>query len=180
MQPNLIKSTADSALELLDFRGRGSAEAFLLSWVAWEGLKVRVLAVGLHTHGWSVADIYESLPNGRIYQDKNYGAVFHQVFGTSPHGTQGVSSTWAEIEAFRDVRHRYVHGARGSSPAKLEAATHLITERVLEPQWLAVAKVSTTEGKVPLGDPYRRLVTARGRTRSRASLNDMLKSSIKR
>ena len=51
MQPNLIKSTAESSLTLLGGKGRGTPEALLLAWVSWEGLKIRVLFVGLGLHG---------------------------------------------------------------------------------------------------------------------------------
>lgn len=180
MQPNLIKSTADSALELLEFRGRGSAEAFLLSYVAWEGLKVRLLVVGLHMHGWAVADIYEQLPAGKIFQEKNYNSIFRSVFGSPPASTKGIGEHWKSIDQFKDIRHRYVHGASGASPDKLEAATHLIIERVLEPEWLTTIKVTTLEGKPALGNPYRKLVTSRTRKKSKTSLNELMKDSIKR
>lgn len=180
MQPNLIKSTAGSANTLLDIRGYGSPEAFLLSYVAWEGLKVRLLVVGLHMHGWAVADIYEQLPAGKIFQEKNYNSVFRWVFGSPPASTKGIGEDWKSIDQFKDIRHRYVHGASGASPDKLEAATHLITERVLEPEWLTTMKVNMLEGKPSLGNPYRKLVTSRTRKRSKSSLHEILKSSIKR
>ena len=131
MQPSLIRSTAETSLDLLAMRGRGSPESLLLAWVAWEGLKMRLLVVGLAKCGWRVSDVYDVLSASRLHTQEDYRALFAEVFGASPESTRGVGAQWRAIEDFRGVRNRYVHGTRGSAPAKLEAGTHLITGRVL-------------------------------------------------
>ena len=180
MQPSLIRSTANSALDLLELRGRGSTEAFLLSWVAWEGLKVRLVVVGLNMQGWQVSDVYAGLTDGRVHTNQNYLALFRTIYGRNPHNVSGVGDTWRQIEEFREVRNRYVHGTRGAAPAKLEAATLMITERVLDPSWLRGTPIKTEEGMSKLGDPYRRLVASRARHRSKASLKEMLVNAVTR
>lgn len=61
------------------------------------------------------------------------------------------------------MRNRYVHAVRGSAPLRLEAGTHLITERVLDPLWLATMQVLVEGSKrdwvIPIGDDRLALVT---------------------
>ena len=174
MQPNLIRSTADSSLSLLASRGRGTPEAFLLAWVAWEGLKIRVLVVGLSMQGWKVQDIYDVLSQDKVHAVDHVRGLFKAVFNSYPENARGVGQDWCLIEDFRDVRNRYVHGARGAAPLRLEAGTHLITQRVLDPSWLAPLTVVVDGERTRLGDPYRRLPSKRWRYRSRASLRELI------
>lgn len=180
MKPNLIKSTANSALELMTYHGRGSTEAFLLSWVAWEGLKIRLAVVGLHMQGWKVADIYDGLSAARVHSNENYLRLFRTIYGSNPQNTKGIGSQWKTIEEFRTIRNRYAHGTGGAAPMKLEAGTHLITDSVLDTDWLSRVPITTENGRVSLGDPYRRLVTTRSRHRSHTSLKALLKEVAQR
>lgn len=177
MQPSLIRSTAESSLTLLDARGRGSPEALLLAWVAWEGLKVRVLVVGLAMHGWKVQDIYDAVSTERVHTVEHVRGVFRTLFGAFPENTKGVSKTWQHIEQFREVRNRYVHGARGAAPLRLEAGTHLITEHVLDTAWLHGMPFALEGQRTTLGDPYRRLSSSRTGGRSLSSLRNLLRDA---
>lgn len=177
MQPNLIKSTAESSLTLLGERGRGTPEALLLAWVAWEGLKTRTLVVGLAMQGWKVQDIYDALAAESVHTREHVRGVFRSVFGSFPDNTKGISQTWQHIEQFREVRNRYVHGARGAAPLRLEAGTHLITEHVLDTTWLHDVRIVVDGQRTVLGDPYRRLPSTRARYNSPSSLKTLLRDS---
>lgn len=174
MQPHLIRSSAESALALLEESERGTPQALLLAWVAWEGLKIRVLVVGLAMQGWRVADIYDVLSDERVHSVAHLRGLFREVFGSYPEGARGIAPTWKAVEEFRDLRNRYVHGTRGAAPMKLEAGTHLIVGCVRDPSWISVLSVSIDGVKTPLGDPYRRLPSFRGAYRSKSSLKELV------
>jgi hypothetical protein len=180
VQPNLIKSTAESSLTLLGDKERGTPEALLLAWVSWEGLKIRVLVVGLAMQGWKVQDIYDVLSEDKVHALDHVRGLFKEVFGAFPESAKGVGQTWKQIEEFREVRNRYVHGTRGAAPLRLEAGTHLITEHVLDPSWLSSLPVIVDGERTHLGDPYRRLPRTRARYRSKASLKELVERARRR
>lgn len=177
MQPHLIKSTADTSLALLRLHGRGSPEAFLLAWVAWEGLKIRILVVGLATKGWRVQDVYDVLSAQRVHDHRHVRHIFKQLFGSFPESTPGLGEAWRGIEAFRGVRNRYVHGTRGADPLRLESATRSITERVFDTAWLEDLSVRVDGEKRQLGDPYRRMIGRRAGHKSKDSLTDLIREA---
>lgn len=164
-------------MRLLDERGRGTPEALLLAWVAWEGLKIRVLVVGLAMQGWKVQDIYSAVSTERVHTVDHVRGVFRAVFGSFPENTNGVSKTWQHIEQFREVRNRYVHGAKGAAPLRLEAGTHLITEHVLDTTWLHGIPITLEGQRTTIGDPYRRLTSSPTGHRSSSSLRTFLRDS---
>jgi len=174
MQPHLIKSTSDSAMTLLGTRGRGTPEALLLSWVAWEGLRVRLLVVGLSLQGWRVQDVYAALSAGRFHHVAHYDNIFRTTFGAKPHNAKGVGAQWQSIEQFRAIRNAYVHGTRGSSPLRLEAGVHLLRDAVMDPSWLSNLPVRTGTETVRLGDPCRRLTSRRMGARSIFELRSLI------
>lgn len=177
MQPNLIKSTAESSLSLLGERGHGTPEALLLAWVAWEGLKVRLMVVGLTMQGWQVQDIYEVLSAEQVHTRDHVRGILYSLFGSFPENTKGIGTTWAQIEQFREVRNRFVHGTRSAAPLRLEAGTHLITDHVLNTEWLHNASIRIDGSRIALGDPYRRLTGRRNGLRGKASLISLIRET---
>ncbi len=63
---------------------------------------------------------------------------------------------------------------QGSAPAKLEAGTHLITGRVLDPSWLSGLAISVDGEPVKIGDPYRRLPSSQSSYESRLALIELV------
>ena len=177
MQPNLIRSTAESAQVLLHHRGYGSPEAFLLAWVAWEGIRTRILVVALVMKGWRVKDIYPELAHAHP-DSRQYQRLFRVILGTSPQQIKGTGETWRQIEQFRKTRNAIAHGIGTSSPARLEAATHLIVEAAESPEWLARIQVILETGPEPLGDIYRRLSPRHQHPGSLRSLRELINAGI--
>lgn len=175
MQPNLIISTAHSADSLLEAKGHGCPEALLLAWVAWEGLRVRTLCVGLAKMGWQIQDVYDVLSKERAYTTGQYDRLFAHIFGKRPHNSSGIGTTWSAIEAYRVIRHRYVHGMGGAKPSLLEHGTLFITAHVADPEWLARLQVMTTNGRIPIGHPYAVQRGGRERKRPKAELSRLLR-----
>lgn len=174
VQPSLIRATANSSLTLLGEEGRGTPQALLLAWVSWEGLKIRILVVGLAMRGWKVQDVYEVLSEDKVHTHAHIRGLLKEVFGSYPENIKGIGYRWEQIEEFRTVRNRYVHGTRGAAPLRLEAGTHMITDHVLDPTWLAPLPVLVDGVQKRLGDPYRRLPSLRPRFQSKASLKELV------
>ncbi len=65
-------------------RGQGTPEALLLAWVAWEGLKIRILVVALAEKGWKVRDVYSALADAKLHSLEHYNAVFKKVVDNYP------------------------------------------------------------------------------------------------
>ena len=161
-------------MTLLGSHGRGTPEALLLSWVAWEGLRIRLLVVALCMSGWQVKDIYAALSAERFHSSPHYDNLFRVVFGARPQNSSGISGRWQQIESFRRDRNAFVHGTRGGPPLRLEAGVHLLQDSVINPEWLAHLRLKTDVECRTLGDVYRRLPTQRGRPRSSTELRQLV------
>lgn len=177
MQPNLIRSTANSAMTLLGEQDSGTPEALLLAWVAWERLRIRLLVVALCMQGWQVKDVYDPLPSERFHTHPHYDHLFRTTFGAKPQNACDVGQRWQQLESFRKTRNAYVHGTRGGSPLKLESGVHLLREATLDPSWLSSLSLAAPKGKQPLGDIYRPKSLRRSSGPLRADLQRLLGST---
>lgn len=164
-------------MTLLGARGRGTPEALLLSWVAWEGLRIRLLVVALCMQGWKVKDVYAALSEERFHSAAHYDNLFRSIFGSKPHNAKGIGQRWQQLETFRATRNAFVHGTRGSAPLRLEAGVHLLHDSVLDPGWLAAVPVRTPDGFAALGDVYRRLPGRSAQARSKNELRQIVRDS---
>lgn len=154
MRPSQIKTTAATALELLEQRGYGTPDSLLLAWVAWEGLKVRTLSVGLAKMGFQVQHVYDVMGDDRVHTLNDYQTLFRRVFGANPQNIRGVSQVWKQLEDFRNTRHKIVHGMGSATPEHLERGTRLLASMSLDPDWLAGLKVESGETRVTIGSPF--------------------------
>lgn len=180
MRPNVIQSTAHTAVELTRERGRGTPEALLLAWVAWEGLKVRLLVVGFAKMGWLVQDVYEALESERVGELQVYRRLFKYVYGTFPDNTRVVGTPWRGIEEARVLRHRYVHGMGTASPERLLTATNRIAEAVLDCTWLECLTVKVGGQRVRIGHPYARLPSRKRSHRPKSELRAIVADAKRR
>ena len=60
MNPSSIRELTASARALQKTKRQGSPEAFILAWIAWEGMKLRILAVAQKKMGIKIKDTYLS------------------------------------------------------------------------------------------------------------------------
>jgi hypothetical protein len=159
-------------------RGHGCPEALLLAWVAWEGLRIRVLVVALSMHGWRVKGIYPTLASERLTAHASRKTL-NATLGCSTLQVKTVADIWRAIESHRPLRNKFAHGMGGNSPDRLEAATHFITTHALDPEWLAPLPVHIDDATYQLGDPYRRLHARTRLRRSAASLRQHIGASVR-
>ncbi|MEI6374674.1 MAG: hypothetical protein WCP26_12910 [Actinomycetes bacterium] len=154
MRPSQIRRTAETSLQLLEWRGHGTPDALLLAWVAWEGLKIRTVCVGLARMGFQVQHVYDVLSEEKVHALDDYRRLFKSVFGSFPESAKGVGKQWQELEDLRDTRHKIVHGMGSDKPDRLERGTRLLAGAAMNPDWLAPLSVVRDDVRVPIGSPF--------------------------
>ncbi len=174
VHPNLTVSSAEASLILLEAKGRGSPEAFLLSWDGWDRLKVRVVVVALALPGFPVKDVHSALSDRRVHTLRHSRGLFQSVVGTYTESAKVVRRIWAQLKEFRKVPNRYAHGPRGAAPLGLESGAHLVIEDFLDsllPDDFAVEGASLA---VCLGEPFRRMRPRREGCRGEKGLRGLV------
>ena len=154
MRPGQIRTTATTSLDLLERRGHGTPDSLLLAWVAWEGLKIRTLCVGLSRMGFQVQHVYDVLGEERFHTDQHYRRLFMSIFGTYPENTRGVGAQWKGLESYRTTRHKIVHGMGSDRPERLERGTRQLVGATTDPTWLSRLTVVQEGTRTPIGSPF--------------------------
>jgi hypothetical protein len=180
MNPNEIAHASKAARDLNALYNNGSPAAFVLTWIAWEGLKYRVLVLGLVRMGWQVADVKSVLAESDINTYAKYKKVFNSVFGNYPERIKGISKNWQEAESFRKNRNNYVHGSRGSNPKHLLKSADFLISITEDVSWLSKLTVKFDSEVHALGNVYQRQFTKRKGKRSKAQLKTFISNAIEK
>jgi len=157
MQPKQILNLAQSSQWIDGLRGRGTAEAFIIAWVSWEGLKNRLLTIGLAQLGWQVKDSNKAIATCGVHSKADYAAAFTLTFGKQPPQLAGLGQTWTKIEKLQTIRNHIIHGSRLASPAQLLEGSQLIASKVLNTNWLDGMNFRVDGSTFKLPDPYARV-----------------------
>jgi hypothetical protein len=92
MNPSAIKELLTSAKKLHHDKRKGSPEAFILSWIAWEVMKLRILAVAQKKMGVKIKDTYLSHKDLNLWNEEKFDRQWRKVFGKNP--SWGKNSSW--------------------------------------------------------------------------------------
>jgi hypothetical protein len=163
-------------MEMLELHGRGTPEAFILAWIGWEGLKFRILVVALSMKGWKVSDIQDVFAHPGVHTNEHYRRLFKSIFGAFPNNIKGIGTQWGEAEKYRDLRNKYVHGAKSNHPEKFLSAIENLYSLTTEVEWLSNLSLEVNGEKRKIGNVYRRLAAPK-KARSRASLEQLIKET---
>ena len=178
MQPKQIQDMATTAQWISSLKSKGTPEAFALAWISWEGFCNRILALGLHEHGWTLSTSDKAISEIGAYSKRSYRAMFTFAFGKEPSQLGGFAQTWRTISKFEPIRNSIIHGGRIPSPEKLEAATNIISSKVLDPDWVQSVRY-TVNGQVKTFSPiYNRPRNIQSSRRSLQELSEILKAKI--
>ena len=79
MNPSSIRELTASARALQKTKRQGSPEAFILAWIAWEGMKLRILAVAQKKLGIKIKDTYLSHKELRLWNQVKFENQWKQV-----------------------------------------------------------------------------------------------------
>ena len=153
MEPAAIKKTIKAAKTLERNSNYGTPEALLLAYVAWEGLRNRVLICGLSQQGWTVTMFKEAIAGHGFWLKGSYDEGFSSVFGKNPQNLSGVSKIWDEAEKARILRNKFVHGLSKGDPEALWKSYSFLIETISDLSWTKKLEVSLPDGtQVPLKD----------------------------
>jgi len=161
MKPSEIRRLALSARLALAQRNT-TPDAFLLAYVAWEALQIRILVVGICASGLSVAEAYQLIKESKVWRSDNRDSLFNEYFGSKPQNAKFVGRLFNKANKSKSIRDRYVHGFKRTSPAIFEKATHELLS-ILEGDWgTPLKKLLRSIGKdTPFCDPMSTIRGAR-------------------
>ena len=133
MQPNEILRLVEQA-KLLAKAPETMPDAFVLSFVAWEGLKVRILVAALKADGHSVAESRAFIRNENLWKSANFDNAFAKLYGSLPSNSMGVGKVFRSLDRATKIRNAYVHGFSRTSPERFQMEFRAIIEAI-ESDW---------------------------------------------
>ena len=148
MDPNEIRRLLGTA-EMLSREKSSTPEAFLLAFVAWEGLKFRILLVGYAARGVKVAEARQLLRDADIWNIRNYNTLFEHLFGVRPHNAPHVGRLFNTLDGAMKLRNRFVHGAGRAAPVQFKTAYEDVCSATDADWENALSKLLTKQGLRP-------------------------------
>ena len=118
----------------LSTKSTHAPEAFMISYVAWEALKIRILLVGMTASGLTVKESRELITLSTIWQRDGYGKLFMKYFGIHPHSAPVIGHLYRSADSFQKLRNGFIHGSKSSSPDVFRKASIQISN-VIEADW---------------------------------------------
>ncbi|NBQ97223.1 MAG: hypothetical protein EBT26_02240 [Microbacteriaceae bacterium] len=133
MNPAEIKRLLAVA-EDMNMQRSGRPEAFLLQYIAWEALKIRILIAGMVHKGLTVKDAKKILKAEQVWNQGNYKKVFKKYFGSYPSNAKGMGKYFNAGEELDRLRHAFVHGTSRVGPESYRKASSKLIE-IFEADW---------------------------------------------
>lgn len=133
MNPAEIKRLLAVA-EDLNKKSSGRPEAFLLQYIAWEALKVRILIAGMVHKGLTVKEAKQVLKVEQVWNQSNYKKVFKRYFGCYPSNSKGMGKYFNAGEKIETLRHGFVHGSSRVGPDAYRKASSKLND-IFEAEW---------------------------------------------
>ena len=146
MSPSEINRALKAAKLLRSNANYGTAESLILAYVAWEGLKVRILIAGLAQQGWQQKTFKAAIIGSQFWKARNYNKAFRSVFGKDPEQIAEISKIWKDIDKAEAIRNKYVHGLGQTNPKKLMDSFDFLVTIIEDRSWLDNLKVVLPDG----------------------------------
>jgi hypothetical protein len=157
MNPSSIRELTASARVLQKTRRQRSPEAFILAWIAWEGMKLRILAVAQKKMGTKIKDTYASHNELKLWNQVKFEKQWKQIFGKNPSNMSGVAGkVFREMEKYKKYRDKLVHGKEFGNPINVEKATLSILKILEDQEWLKEIKFSMNNKSYNIHKIYER------------------------
>jgi hypothetical protein len=157
LDPNEIRRLIAHAKVLL-VNNQTTPEAFILLYIAWEGLVRRILRVHLAARGMNKEEANLALANARLSSSFGTREAFIEILGSNLNQIKGVGHLFRNLKMLNDLRHRYVHGRSRTSPKIFRTASETLIQ-ILEADW-ATVNLNVLKGsglKYKSIDPYKRI-----------------------
>jgi len=162
MEPGKIRETLQVANFVQEKKNRGNPEALLLTWVAWEGIKIRMMVVGLARQGWHGKTFQQAAQGKELWHSQTFNKSFKSIFGDNPANLKNFGANWNKIEKTRKTRNKFVHGFGQTSPKELRRQFDFLQGLFIDLSWLNSLNVMLPDGeRTELGDIMHRTLAAR-------------------
>lgn len=158
MNPSAITELTTSAKNLTDTKRKGSPEAFILAWIAWEGSKLRMLAVAQKKQGIKIKETYASHKDKSLWNEKIFEKEWKRVFGEYPASMRGMpGKIFKKINSYKKYRDKLVHGKSFGNPNNVHDATLEILRVLEDKKWLDEILIVTKMGTLKMSDHFYRV-----------------------
>jgi len=155
MNPSSINELFKSAKSLHEKKRKGSPDAFILSWIAWEGTKLRMLAIGQKVKGIKIKDTYSNHKDLRLWEDKKFNNQWQKVFGNLPSSMPGkATKIFRQLQGFKKYRDTIIHGKSLGNPTNIHEATKKLLEVLENKDWMKDINIISKSKKVNLLDRF--------------------------
>ena len=161
VNPSDISRTLSAAKALRANSKYGTPEGLLLAYVAWEGLKIRILAVGLAQQGWRFQTFKSAISDLELWRSKNYELAFASVFGQKPQNTKNLGKIWSRVATAERLRNKFVHGLGQTHPDTIEKSYRFLIEIIEDRSWLDNLSVKLPGGETEALNSLDSRITAR-------------------
>lgn len=157
MNPSAIRELSKSSRELQQLKRKGSPDAFILAWIAWEGMKLRILAVAQKKKGIKIKDTYAVHKELKLWNEAIFEKQWKKVFGTNPSNMSGkVGKIFREIKTYKKYRDKLVHGKEFGNPTNVEKATLSILHVLENQEWLKELEIKSKKNQYSIYDLFDR------------------------
>lgn len=158
MNPSAIKEILSSAKALNQKGRKGSPDAFILSWIAWEGTKFRMLAVGQKLKGIKIKQTYSDHNELELWREKKFRLQWKKVFGKYPDSMPGLpGKIFRQLNNYKKYRDRIIHGKSLGSPSNIQTATDKIIEILENKDWMTDITINSKNKTIRLLEHFERI-----------------------
>ena len=122
---------------------------FLLSWTAWEAMRMRLLRVVINRQGWPIKTATLVLGEQRVSTMEHTACLLEELGAGNPNEWTGISGKiWRKLIEIQPIRNRLSHGFMTLNPALIRAAGDLVFAFLEYRCWLEAIKIPDINGGI--------------------------------
>ncbi len=156
MTPGTIVRLIKQA-EALDDCSETREAVFAVRWIAWEGLRERILIIAAAKAGWRIADASAAIAEARISSNIAFERTLKKLtgFGVSQQFGGDSIKAWRALAEVEQLRHLVFHGRQGL-PLRVWRGANQVVRAALHggEEWFGTVEVRGPDGGLrTLGNP---------------------------
>lgn len=133
--------------------------SFSLSWIAWEGVRSRVLIVAARLAGWRMEEAKDAIGSKKISSSRSFAQCLKWITGFNlDSDLKGKpAAAWQAARKIEGLRHRLFHGFEPIPEDRLQPASTAIYEFARNPILIfgQIPVIGPDSNTRQLGDPLR-------------------------
>ena len=120
---------------------------FLLSWTAWEAMRMRLLRVVINRQRWPIKTATLVLGDQRVSTIEHTACLLEELGAGNPNEWTGISGKiWRKLIEIQPIRNRLSHGFKTLNPALIRAAGDLMLASLQYRCWLEAIEIPDISG----------------------------------